>query len=1466
MQDRDRNLLFAVLAVQLKGVTPQRVIEAASAWMVDPSRPLSARLTEMGALRDEDVGLLDRLVDEAVRACQGNVVEALESIQGGDILRASLAGAPGAAPKDMTRPMAGTARFELEGPQLAAVEEIPGRYSQISEQGRGGMGRVLLVHDECLGRDIALKELLIPHDVDYTGPPPSPMRETTAMLARFLREARVTGQLEHPSIVPVYELGRRRNGSLYYTMKLVRGKTLAHAIRDAGSLEARLRLLPHLMDLCQALAYSHTRSVVHRDIKPANIMIGEFGETVLLDWGLAKVVGQADVHADEMKESLRILRLGTPEETPQTIHGEAVGTPHYMSPEQADGRIEDLDYRSDVYSVGAVLYELLVGEPPFSGRTAEEILQKVISEEPPPITDATPEAPPELVSICKKAMSKDPARRYASMTELRDELLRFAAGAFVQAYHYSPGEILRRYYRKNKTVVNTALACVVALLCVGVYSYISIWQARDREREQRVAAETARAREAKARDNAEQEAYLSQIRLAETLIRSNDTRMADEVLWNTGEERRGWEWALLLNEANREMFTVETPESWVFAAVFSPDGAKIATSAHPGPAGLWDARTGRLLHHIEGDNRRYHSIAFTPDGRRLTAAAEDGNAYVWDAASGALLRTLPGGAVAYKALPGRKSSRLYVAHDDQTIRVWDIESGQAIAAWTTGAGPVWNLDLDPTESRLISESGEGIIQVWDIAAGAPLITLGGYRARLSPSGTLIAGVDAENHTTTLLWDAATGMLLHRLEGHDQPVYALRFDKDSARLLTASFDGTVRLWDTAAGTAMRVFNLGDPAVDAFFANAGEYLLTCSGKNYYVLWDTATGSRVHMTQGHGAALSAADLSPDGQRLAVACAEHHFQVWNLMGATGVRTLDFPAGPPGEPQTQPLLDATISTDGRRAAAWWGDHKVTLYDLEGLGVLDHYQGPYPHYARAASLNGDGSRAVMVLDEFTPTVWESGTGGMRPPIAYHGHTAWVCAAAITRDGAAAASGSWDGTVHVWDAHTGAPLHILEGHTDQVTAVAFRSDGETLLTSALDGTAIVWSVAKGEKLLTLRGDDGSPVTDAAFNISGSRAITACGDGNVYVWDAVTGTRIDSLLGGREMGARGIIEQRARFGPDDRLIFTQNPSEALRVWHGQTHTLLCSLGVGDLLIPLPDHRSALWASLDTGLHMFETAPWLPAHRQQYAGTSWREQFQDYRLRQAQEPYRPRTSRNSGQIHVALAKEALAAGLDVLAEALAAGDGQSPTDSAMQPAIAIAGEGLPIPDQAFRPALAEIALDPGDAILQVNSERLRDATHGAAELSAAAQGVRTNDPASARLIVGRAGNTAELLYTASPMTREETQVSIDRDTAKTLLAESIRFLRQVRDNPAWMPRFGATRVQIDPMLDRQMLEAAALSPCDLVIGADNERFGDDAKHVFDTLQSLEAGLADSSKTEFALLIRRGAFRELTVHYAVR
>lgn len=1441
MQDRDRNLLFAVLAVQLKGVSPQRVLEAGSAWMVDPSRPLSARLLECGALRQEDVALLDQLVEQAVQSYQGNAAEALKSIHGADVLRASLQGvaAPGSGPKDLTRPMNGTARFELEGEILSAVEELPGRYSQISEQGRGGMGRVLLVHDECLGRDIALKELLLPHDADYTGPPPSPMRETTAMLARFLREARVTGQLEHPAIVPVYELGRRRNGTLYYTMKLVRGRTLAEAIRDAGSLEGRLRLLQHLMGLCQALAYAHSRSVVHRDIKPANVMIGEFGETVLLDWGLAKIVGQADVHADELKESLRILRLGKPEETPQTVVGEAVGTPHYMSPEQAEGRIEDLDYRSDVYSVGAVLYEILTGEPPFSGRTAEEILRQVVSESPRPIAQAAPGAPPELASICEKAMHKDPAQRYASMLELRDELVRFATGAYVQAYRYSAGEVLRRFYRRQKAVINTVLAGVFVLLCFGVYSYVNIWQARNREHEQRVAAEIAREREAKARYEAEQETYLSKIRLAELLIGTNDIRLANETLWSTRESSRGWEWGFLLNKANRDMFTVETPDALVFAAVFSPDGTKLGTNTYPRAPGIWDARTGKLLTALEGGRCRYNSTVFTDDGARFVAAGEDGNACVWDVGTGKLLHSFSGGAVAYDAAPGKRSSRLYVAHDDQVVRVWDMESGELAATWQVGAGPVWNVEPNADETRLLTESGQGVVQVWDTATGAALFTAGGYLARFNPSGSLIAAIDPEQNMAVLLYDAATGAAVHRLEGHERPVYSLRFEQEGAKLLSASFDGTVRLWDVAAGTGIQVFDLGAPAVHAFLVDGDKYVLACSGNNVFSLWDAATGSRIYALRGRGDALRFADLSPDGLRLAVAPAEPFFQVWNVLEPAGLRTLDYTVSAPGKSSALRPLGAAASADGRHAAVWWNDHKATLYDRESLSATAHYQAPFPHYPQAVVLNSDGARAVMVLDDFTPTVWDTANHAL--VASYGGHAAWVKTAALSRDGKKAASGSWDGAVHLWDAATGAGIATLSGHTAPVTAVQFRSDGETLLSASTDGTAIVWSAASGERLLTL-GEPGAPVTGAAFNESGTRVITAGADGNVYVWDAVTGMRIGSLDAGRQVTTGGSIDQRAVFGPDDQLIITRSSSEATRVWHGQTHTLLLSLDIGDMLLPLPDHRTALVAGPDGVVCLAEAAPWRQDQREGYAGTTWQEQFEDYRMRQARETHRPVPWRSSGTTLLAVDNETLADGLQALGEVIAAGG--APTSDGS----------IGLAEAAFRPALADIGLEPGDAISQVNGASLQDAQDAAARLAA---GVT-------QLTIARAGAEMEVHYPTTPRVHEEKQMSIDRADARALVAVCTRFLAQIRDNPEWMALYGPTRVLIEPDLDRRMLEAVALSPYDLITGINGERFND-AGRAQELFRGLEEGLAGGT-TEFDLLVRRGAFREVALRYAVK
>lgn len=313
-------------------------------------------------------------------------------------------------------------------PKDLGIHEAPGRYAHLGEYSRGGMGRILLVHDQTIGRQVALKELFPESEA---GGEESSVQRSAAMVARFLREAQLTGQLEHPSIVPVYEMGQRDDGTLYYTMKLVRGKTLYDALSEKNSPGERLKLLPHVVDLCQAIAYAHSRGVIHRDLKPRNVMIGEFGETVVIDWGLAKA--QSGDHDTEcagadstMTEGVQALvNTASPY---HTMDGTVLGTAAYMSPEQASGDVESVDERSDVYSLGAVLYEVLTGRPPFTGMTAIDVLDKVVHERPAPVLKVERRVPPRLAAICERAMARAPAKRYASARELADDIQAFISG------------------------------------------------------------------------------------------------------------------------------------------------------------------------------------------------------------------------------------------------------------------------------------------------------------------------------------------------------------------------------------------------------------------------------------------------------------------------------------------------------------------------------------------------------------------------------------------------------------------------------------------------------------------------------------------------------------------------------------------------------------------------------------------------------------------------------------------------------------------------------------------------------------------------------------------------------------------------------------------------------------------------------------------------------------------------------
>ncbi|MCA9637429.1 MAG: serine/threonine protein kinase, partial [Myxococcales bacterium] len=391
------------------------------------------------------------------------------------------------------------------------------RYRDVRRVGAGGMGVVYAAHDRELDREVAIK-LRNGIGADRIG------------RARFLREVRVTAGLQHPSIVPVYELTCLDEERPYYTMKLIKGRTLAAAIAECATQGERLRLLDHFVDLCQALAYAHKRGIIHRDIKPANVMVGEFGETVVLDWGLAKRTHDDDALAGEDDADEAELTWALAE---RTRAGSLVGTPQYMSPEQARGELDAIDARSDTWSLGLVLYELLAGAPAFTGGSLGELLAKIQAGEVPSLRERCPELPRDLVAIVERALRVDPRERYADAGALADDVAAFRAGALVGAHSYTAAERLRRFLARHRHAVAIASIAALTLIIGGVAAISRVVDERDRAqsaehaalRERQVA--TAQ-RELAERRQDEAIALLSDslVRQAEGAAREGDTSAA----------------------------------------------------------------------------------------------------------------------------------------------------------------------------------------------------------------------------------------------------------------------------------------------------------------------------------------------------------------------------------------------------------------------------------------------------------------------------------------------------------------------------------------------------------------------------------------------------------------------------------------------------------------------------------------------------------------------------------------------------------------------------------------------------------------------------------------------------------------------------------------------------------------------------------------------------------------------------
>jgi serine/threonine protein kinase/Tfp pilus assembly protein PilF len=491
----DRNLLFGILALQLDFVSRDALITAMHAWVLAKQRPLGEILVEQAALSTDDREALETIVEKHLHQhgghTQGSLAavsiplelrESLHQIADGD-LEASVLGLSTANDSWRTGPFVPSEPSSTGTPTLGNT-----RFQIVRPHAHGGLGEVFVAHDGELNRQVALKEIQNKYADDAQS------------RARFLLEAEITGGLEHPAIVPVYGLGRHPDGRPYYAMRFIEGDSLKDAIdsfhaaegpkRDPGQRVLELRkLLDRFLDVCQAIAYAHSRGVLHRDLKPPNIMLGPYGETLVVDWGLAKAgVGAQESEVSKPAQSASIgsgrplLHPASADDVAATQLGSVLGTPAFMSPEQAAGQLDLLGPASDIYGLGATLYCLLTGQAPFAGTERAEVLAKVQRGEFLAPRQMNRSVPPALDAICRKAMALRPEDRYAKAKGLAEDIEHWLADEPVMAYREPLRARASRWARRHKPLVAGSTAVLLSALLLGGGFLIRDQQRRDGQR------------------------------------------------------------------------------------------------------------------------------------------------------------------------------------------------------------------------------------------------------------------------------------------------------------------------------------------------------------------------------------------------------------------------------------------------------------------------------------------------------------------------------------------------------------------------------------------------------------------------------------------------------------------------------------------------------------------------------------------------------------------------------------------------------------------------------------------------------------------------------------------------------------------------------------------------------------------------------------------------------------------------